>query len=305
MFLITSNQLNQQMKLRFFCIKPIIVLLMVLSSQAVQAQSSIPFTLTSEGHILINGTINGVTGKFIFDTGAGMTVISKQYADKINGLQQQDAGFTGLRETGEKLSVDLYQGKSLSLGSFIENEPIMGVLNVDLGPCDGLISIKSFYNQPFTIDFKERKITFETAKTIAHIEKAGKIIPLQLEILRDKTVDIFAYFKVNDKVTLQFNIDSGAGKNVFFVDTKYINLLGIDTVNAKKRYKPSEFDPKTKVTIYLAPLQSIAFKSQPGVNIQNVKAAFIPGLIYDGKVSLSWIGEKIAFDLKKQEMIVL
>ncbi|WP_259065104.1 aspartyl protease family protein [Mucilaginibacter sp. X4EP1] len=291
-------------KSQFFFIKHVIVLSITLFSAAVQGQTSVPFTLTNEGHILVTGTINGVTGKFIFDTGAGMTVISKQYADKINDLQKQDAGFTGLRETGEKLSVDLYKGKTLSLGSFTENNPIMGVLDVDLGPCDGLVSIKSFGNQPFTIDFQQQKITFETPKTIARIEKTGRIIPLQLEILRDKTVDIFAYFKVNNKLTLQFIIDSGAGKNVFLVDTKYINLLGIDTLNAKKRYKPSEFDPKTKVTIYMAPLQSIAFKSQPGINIQNVKAAFIPGLIYDGKVSLSWIGEKIAFDLKKQEMIV-
>jgi predicted aspartyl protease len=63
--------------------------------------TAVPFILTNEGHILVTGTINDVAGKFIFDTGVGMTLLSKKYANKINGLQKQDAGFTGLRETGQ------------------------------------------------------------------------------------------------------------------------------------------------------------------------------------------------------------
>lgn len=279
-------------------------LLSVIFNLSVAAQTSVPFELTNEGHIIVKGKINGVEGNFIFDTGAGMTVISKKYALKINGLTKQEAGFTGLRETGEKLTIDLYQGKLLTLDSFIEDKPVMGVLDVDFGPYDGLISLKSFKNQPFTIDYEHKEITFETFSSLAHIEKKGRIIPIQMDIFRDKTVDVFAYFKVNDKLTLQLLIDGGAGKDVYFINTNYLEALGVDTLNAKKRYKQSEFNHNEKVTVYMAAIQSITAKSQPEIKVQNVKASFIPGLIYDGKVSLNWIGKQITFDLKKEEMIV-
>jgi hypothetical protein len=194
---------------------PILFLFTMLIDLSATAHTSVPFTFTTEGHILVDRSINGVAGKFIFDTGAGMTAISKKYADKVNSLIKQEAGFTGIRETGEKLSIDLYRGKSLLVGPFMESNPQMGVIDSDFGPCDGLISLKSFSNQPVTIDYEHQEIIFETPASISHIEKTGHIIPLQMDISRDKTLDIFAYFKVNDKIMLQLLIDSGAGKDVY------------------------------------------------------------------------------------------
>ena len=72
------------------------------------AQSSIPFTISAQGHILVKATINGVEGNFIFDTGAGLTVITKTFASRINGLTKEDGGLTLVRATGEKMTVDLY-----------------------------------------------------------------------------------------------------------------------------------------------------------------------------------------------------
>jgi hypothetical protein len=268
------------------------------------AQSAIPFTITAQGHIMVKASINGVEGNFIFDTGSGLTAITKAFASKINGLTKEDGDLTLFRATGEKMAVDLYKVNALSLGSFVEQNPQLTVVNTIFGEIDGLISLMSFRNQPFTIDYNKKQIVFETGETLAAIKKQGSIVPLQLEISRDKTLDVFVYVVVNNKLTLQFCIDSGAGANIYRINGKYVSALGVDTATAVKTYHPSEFDPKIKTVIYTANVQSLAVKDFPAINVQNFKTQFIDGLIYDGIVCLNWIGKQITFDLPRSEMVV-
>ncbi|MHB8206030.1 retropepsin-like aspartic protease [Mucilaginibacter sp.] len=268
------------------------------------AQSAIPFTITAQGHIMIKASINGVEGNFIFDTGSGLTVITKTFASKINGLTKEDGDLTSFRATGEKMTVDLYKANALSLGGFVEQNPQLTVVDANLGEIDGLVSLMSFRNQPFTIDYNKKQIVFETGETLAAIKKQGSVVPLQMDIARDKTLDVFIYVVVNNKLTLQFCIDSGAGANIYRINGKYVSALGVDTVSVVKIYHPSEFNPQIKTVIYSANLQSLAIKGFSTVNVQNVKTQFIDGLIYDGIVCLNWIGKQVTFDLPHSEMVV-
>lgn len=286
---------------RFFILLVSISLIASIS----HAQTSTPFELTSEGHIMVKAKINGVEGNFIFDTGAGLTLITKAFSDKIGKLHKQDGSFTGFRATGEKLIADLYDAQTVALGSFVEKNPVLTIFDVNLGPIDGLISLMSFKEQPFTIDYTKKEIIFETDKSMLAIRKSGRQIPLQLEESRDKALTIFAYFIVNDSLTLQFSIDSGAGSNVYRMNSKFISPLHIDTANAGKVLITSEFNPDVKTIIYRADVKSIAAKASSTISCRDVKASFIDGLIYDGILSLNWIGKQITFDLKRREMIVL
>jgi hypothetical protein len=269
------------------------------------AQSFIPFELTPQGHIMVKAKVNGLEGNFIFDTGAGLTLITKTFSDKIGKLHKQDGSYTAFRATGEKLTAELYDAQTLALGNFVEHNPVLTIFDVNLGPIDGLISLMSFKKQPFTIDYSSKKIIFETEKSMSAIRKSGHQIPLQLEESREKALTIFAYFIVNDKLTLQFSIDSGAGNNIYRLNSKYTSALGIDTAKASRIAIPSEFNPKVKTIIYQANIKSITAKASPVIQCRDVKASFIDGLIYDGIISLNWIGEKVTFDLKKRELIVL
>ena len=280
-------------------------LFILLVTDTSHAQSFIPFEMTPQGHIVIKAKINGVEGNFIFDTGAGLTLITKTFANKLNNLHKQDGNYTGFRATGEQLVADLYDAQTVTLGKFVEHNPVLTIFDVNLGPIDGLISLLSFREQPFTIDYANKKMIFETNKSVSAIRKSGHQIPLQLEESRDKALSIFTYFVVNDKLTLQFAIDSGAGLNIFRINSRHMPALGIDTASADKIAIPSEFNPKLKTIIYQANFKSITAKASAAVQCQNVKASFIDGLIYDGILSLNWIGKQITFDLKKREMIVL
>ncbi len=286
--------------------RPLFLFMFVLLiTSTSHAQSFIPFELTAQGHIMIKVKINGVEGNFIFDTGAGLTLVTKTFSDKIGKLHKQDGSYTAFRATGEKLTADLYDAQTVALGTFVERNPVLTIFDVNLGPIDGLISLMSFKDQPFTIDYTNKKIIFETDKSMSAIRKSGHQIPLQLEDSRGKALSIFAYFMVNDKLTLQFSIDSGAGNNVYRINSKYIPAFGIDTASASKIVIPSEFNPKLKTIIYQANIKSITAKASPAIQCRDVKASFIDDLIYDGILSLNWIGKQVTFDLKKHQMIVL
>ena len=290
---------NTPQRLLFFSF-----LYLLFFSQFIEAQTKIPFELSPQGHIMIKTTFNGVEGNFIFDTGGGMTMLTKKFADRIGALKKMDGGYTAFRATGERIDVDLYQAASLKLGNISEHQPLLTYIDVDFGPIDGLISLMTFKNQPFTIDYLNKVILLEDKPALTALKKTGHLVPLQMDISRDKTLGIAAYFTLNKKVNLQLIIDSGAGTNVFRINSKYTTQLGIDTAKAEKILKPSEFDPKFKTTIYRANLAEIASTAFSAINKKDVTAAFIPGLIYDGIISLNWIGSKITFDLAKAEMIV-
>jgi aspartyl protease len=277
----------------------------LLISSAGHAQSFIPFELTPQGHMMVKVKVNGVEGNFIFDTGAGLTLVTKAFSEKLGKLHKQDGSYTAFRATGEKLTADLYDAKTVALGNFVESNPVITIFDVNLGPIDGLVSLMSFRKQPFTIDYTDKKIIFETNKSMSGIRKSGQHIPLQLEVGRDKALTIFAYFMVNNKLNLQFSIDSGAGNSVYRINAGYISALEVDTATASKRIIPSEFNPAIKTIIYQANVRSISAAASPAIQCRDVKASFIEGLIYDGIMSLNWIGKKITFDLIKSEMIVL
>ncbi|HLV13750.1 MAG TPA: aspartyl protease family protein [Xanthomarina sp.] len=78
----------------------------------------IPFTQTANGHIIIPAKINGIEGHFIFDTGAGINLLTKKFADKVTNLEKTHHFYTGHRATGEELQSDLWNSEYLEIGNF-------------------------------------------------------------------------------------------------------------------------------------------------------------------------------------------
>ncbi len=92
----------------------------------------IPFTLTKEGHVFVKATINGVEGNFIFDTGAGLNLLTKKFADKIASLKKTEGFYVGHRATGEAIESDLWIINNLAMGAFTAANQKAAVIDVDL-----------------------------------------------------------------------------------------------------------------------------------------------------------------------------
>lgn len=270
-------------------------------------QTTIPFELFDSGFILVKAKVDGVEGKFIFDTGAGMTVFTKPFFEKLPYKKQQDGGYTAFRATGERLDVDLFQVRHVEFGAYKQATQEISYFDFNLGGIDGIISLKMLEQQPFTIDFKNKVIRLETAKTVTALKKTGNIIPIQPEQSRGKALDIFAYFKLNDTLTLQMCLDSGAGNDVFKFNSKYLSRLGInpnDTLTVKKYERRSEMNEAFSSTTYSTTLKKLAAAGSPAINVTGFKAQFVDGLIYDGIMYINWLGSQITIDLPAQQMIV-
>ena len=137
----------------------VFVFFIVLSSYHIHAQNSeIPFKSVYNGLILVQAVVeDSITGNFILDTGSGIHVFSKKFSDRI---KMKNAGFfTAFRHNGERISLDIYTISNIAIGEAVERNPYVGILDAldNLG-LDGIISLKLFEKQPFTINFINKTI---------------------------------------------------------------------------------------------------------------------------------------------------
>lgn len=284
----------------------LLLFLPYISFSQSNANNEIPFELLPSGHILVKAKIEGVQGSFIFDTGSGLTIFTKSFFNKLKDTHAQDGGYTGFRATGERLDIDLYSVKDFEFGAVKKATEEVSAIDINLGGIDGLISLKLLENQPFTIDFNTKVIRLENPATLTEIGKTAKPITLQLEQSREKSLTVFSYFKVNDTLTLQFSLDSGAGKDVFRLNSKYIKQLGVDvsdTVHVKRIQKNSEINTGYVSNIYITTLKKLATQEQT-INKEDLPVQFVDGLIYDGIIWINWLGSKLTFDLQNKKLLV-
>ena len=99
---------------------------------------TIPFELLGSGHILVKAKVNNVEGNFIFDTGAGLNLLTKKFADKVTNLKKTDGFYTGHRATGEQIVSDLLDSESLEIGGFSSKAQKFTTIDMEF-PVDGLI----------------------------------------------------------------------------------------------------------------------------------------------------------------------
>lgn len=283
------------------------ILLFFMITISAHSEEKIPFSLMPSGHILVKAKINGVEGNFIFDTGAGFTLLTRKFATHVQGLENTYHIFTLFRDTGEKITTNLYKANSLSIGSYTQADPFIAIEDVNLGSADGLISLKTFENQAFTIDYTNKMLILETATSLPKRIAGAKIIPIQLEKSREIAVDVFTYVNVKG-VRLQVLLDSGAGENVFHLNAAYMKMLNFnpsDTSKIKISESKSDFNKQYTVKIYKTQLPEIRLSSGTVQIIhQNPTVSFIDGLIYDGKISINWLGEQLTFDISKERIFV-
>ena len=264
---------------------------------------TIPFELLGSGHILITAKVNNVEGNFIFDTGAGLNLLTKKFADKVTNLKKTDGFYTGHRATGEEIVSDLWDSESLEIGGFSSKAQKFTTIDMEF-PVDGLISLLPFKEIPFTIDYKNKVLVLETEKSMAALDKTGISLPIQISENLEKTLTFATYVKVNDKLNLQMNMDSGAGFGVFRFNSRYMENLGVDASKTEKKYRASDFKPTEGNNYYFTQLPKISPASSNKIRVADFKATFIEGLIYEAIGSINWLGDKITIDLQKKVLII-
>ncbi len=109
------------MRKKTFSILILIFIQCILFTVTVYSQDGpihLPFELTEDGHTMIKATINGMEGNFIFDTGAGLNMLTKTFADSVRNLEKTDGFYTGHRATGEEVQLDIWKADHFAINQY-------------------------------------------------------------------------------------------------------------------------------------------------------------------------------------------
>lgn len=161
------------------------------------------------GHLLVKPKINGQdAGWFIFDTGAGITVISPAVADKF-GLES--FGKIGLVGVGGAKSAAFRQGEGMTLGPATIEKPIMteldlSFLNVLMGEeIAGVIGYEVVGRVVAEIDPANAKVALHDSTTYQLARGQW-----QEMLLNSRTPVLKATFEDHEGL---FTLDTGAGQS--------------------------------------------------------------------------------------------
>lgn len=294
------------MRMKTFSISILILIQCTLFTFSAYSQDDpirFPFVLTEDGHTMIKATVNGVEGTFIFDTGAGLNMLTKNFADSVRDLEKTDGFYTGHRATGEEVQVDIWKADHFAIDQYSLKDEFFSVYDIDF-PLDGLVSLTVFKDVPVTIDYKNEELVVESEQSMEkRIEQAETILPIQLSVDRGKTLGISTYIHLDNKLKLQVKLDSGAGFDVYRFNARYMEPLGIDSSKVEHEYQTSIFKPEEGNDYYYAKVPEISTVNN-NIVVQKVGATFIDGLIYESIMSINWLGDQITIDISNKRLIV-
>lgn len=275
----------------------LLLLLISCGNNKQQKNTAVPFELTGQGHILVKATVNGVEGNFIFDTGAGLNMFFKTFAQKING-QNQKRFFIAHRSTGEPVKAPLFKSDEIVLGEEVYTGYGYTNVDFDIPGLDGILSLQMFTDTDVTIDYNKKELIFG--------EVTGKnqlaSIDIQIADYAGNALDIFTIVKIDDNTDAQVMLDAGAGAGVYWLNRDLMDTLKFNFEEFVITEKESDFVPGHKNTYYKGQIQSI---SNSIARLERPDVTFVDGLIYEGKFSIDWLGKVIAISLKDKKIYQL
>ena len=225
-------------------------------------------------------TIAGKERKLLFDTGGGLTLLSKGVL--------ADAGcapwgrMTGFRMFGDRGDGPRCSGVALALPGYRVTPPVVGI--IDLGALnaadralDGLASLNLFDGKAITLDLANGRLTVESRASLAQRVRAMR--PLKVRLSREvQGLALAVQVEVaTAKGPVWMELDSGNGGTVL-VSKHIAELVGLD--------------PKVEGK------QRAHFAVAPGVMVETADA-FTPDIILDGNLGMPFLKNwTLTFDLK-------
>lgn len=165
----------------------------------------------------------GATGRFLVDTGVGITVVHPSLVDRI-GLQATGEEQVGHRMSGQEVRAPLVRVPRLEIGDHVWADALAGA--ADLGDAegengfDGIIGLDLLGDLPLTVD------PFACVIRLSAPEVAtATIVPVRLN--RDGlAVDMRVELRLPDGQVIEVEVDTGSGSTI--LDSRFMTACGVD-----------------------------------------------------------------------------
>jgi len=181
--------------------------------------------------LAIRASINRHEGRFLFDTGVGVTMISPSLADAL-GCKPW-GNLTGFRMTGERLYMPHCDGLIFESHGVSLPAPIVGVMDImtlfdsDVPKLDGAVGFDAFAGRAITLIIQRKQLVVESKGSLAARVRAATEIAVR--VVRDAegvalAVDV-AVPTANGRAWME--LDSGNGGSIV-VSRAVAPLLNLD-----------------------------------------------------------------------------
>lgn len=189
----------------------------------------------------VDVAISGKTAPFLFDTGAGLTLLTPEQV--TNAGCTPFGQVTGFRADGGKLALQRCGPVSLDIDGFkADGEAgvfdLMRLIGKGAPPVGGLIGLSSFDGRAITLDLAHNRMIVETHHSLGH--RVHDMRPIHLRVVRGAGGDVVPFIEVQAKTgTLWLEVDSGNNGPVFLAPHAQ-QQLGISI--AKNAKQPFDLD---------------------------------------------------------------
>ncbi|MDR6373026.1 hypothetical protein J2795_004214 [Chryseobacterium bernardetii] len=255
-----------------------------------------PMSVLPSGHLVVSAEVDGKKGNFIFDTGGGINLFLGNFSKVLEPKETYNY-LTAFRATGEKMTIPLYKSKEIIFNGKKFKDTWYSTHDMEIKGIDGLISLPMLYDTEFIIDYTTKELIFPKEKL-----NGKKVMDIQLSTNADQSLDITTYVLLNNKYRINILLDSGSGKDSFWLNERLMKAMDIKKEGLNVVEKKSEFNPDVTTRFYKSDIGSI---STPFATVEKPAVFFVEGLIYEGKTSINWLGKKLGFNLKEKKIYIL
>ena len=240
--------------------------------------------------------INNQPARILFDTGAGISCIDKNFCEKHNISSSGE--FTAPTSAGNPVTIQFAEDISLRLGNYNIIKRKVGILDFfsvkkrfKIGHFDGILACDMLLDIPLTINYTEKTFAFEK-----NISSKYRKIPLEIVSKEHEFLyAIFVELLLEKEIPVQVELDTGGPD--FRLHENYLKTLNIKDF---KEIVAGDMNKKFKVKA--AELNEVSFLSNKNITTNKVNT-FFEKLNKNGLIGNCLLENYIVvFDLQNSQM---
>lgn len=261
----------------------------------------IPFSYIGTHMITIPVLLGKIPARFILDTGVGITVISKSFAES-NNLERAGT-FSGKRMSGQEVSADLVNLTELTVGNITRSNFPVGIFDMsgfpkELSDVLGILSPDFFGDTIFTVDYEKEKVILR--------DEGSSINDLGLEVVdimverEGPSVALFLNALLPSERAVKLEIDTGSGSLI--LNTSFMDELNVKKDGTGTRVITGTDETGHNYARYFAEISgrltlegADLFQDSPNVMFQDI--------IYDGLIGDDFLSRyNVTYDISNAKM---
>jgi len=258
--------------------------------------------------LIVEAAVNdSIKTYFILDTGAGLEIVSNQFFNKVKDTAIPAGIMTGFTSIAGRFDLKLYRIPSLQIGNYRKENVIIAPysdLDALQGGIAGLVSLKFFENQPFTMDFAAKNLILETSESLRAMSPNAEIIPLKEKNEIGIALSVFLPLVLNNRINILAEFDTGTGLDIM-ISPFYFDALEIDTTSVSYSRESFRNPNGTFQSMRIAPISSIQLQQSSLIRGHNLKTYFLEDFIYEGLIGWQLFRDnKVTVDYPNRRILV-